>query len=168
MMSADLTLRLAAAALAGAVLGVNRKLRGKAAGLRTHSLVALGSALAVIAGELVAGADRGAVTRVIQGTIAGIGFLGAGAILKQGTVGVRGLTTAATIWLAASVGVACGAGLYGPALVAIGLALLVLIIGGPIERLVRRAFGAGDDEHEPARPPPGRKRHPRGPESPQE
>jgi putative Mg2+ transporter-C (MgtC) family protein len=168
MTSAELILRLGAAALAGAVLGVNRKLRGKAAGLRTHSLVALGSALAILAGELVAGSDRGAVTRVIQGTIAGIGFLGAGAILKQGAIGVRGLTTAATIWLAASVGVACGAGLYGPALVAIALALLVLIVGGPIERLVRRVFGTEEEEPRSKRRSRERERRARGSESPPE
>jgi putative Mg2+ transporter-C (MgtC) family protein len=149
MTSSEVTLRLTAAALTGAVLGVNRKLRGKAAGLRTHALVALGSALAVVTGELVVGTDRGAITRVIQGIIAGIGFLGAGAIIKQGAATtVRGLTTAATIWLAASVGVACGAGLYQATLVALGLALLVLVIGGPIESLVRAVLGTGDEERE--------------------
>jgi putative Mg2+ transporter-C (MgtC) family protein len=103
----------------------------------------------MIAGELVAGSDRGAVTRVIQGIIAGIGFLGAGAIIKQGAAtAVRGLTTAATIWLAASVGVACGAGLYQATLVALGLALLVLIIGGPIEGLMRTVLGTADEERE--------------------
>lgn len=146
MTTSEIVLRLAAAAAAGAVLGLNRKLRGKSAGLRTHALVALGAALAVLTADLVvgegAGADRGAITRAIQGIIAGVGFLGGGAILKSGTSDViRGLTTAASIWLAACVGVACGAGYWKPAAISLGLALLVLVLGGPLERIARRMAG---------------------------
>ena len=148
MTDLELILRLTAATVSGSVLGLNRKLRGKAAGLRTHALVALGSALAVLTADLVvgeaAGGDRGSVTRAIQGIIAGVGFLGGGAIIKHSsTDAIRGLTTAASIWLAACVGMACGAGYWLAAGVAIALALLVLVIGGPLERAARRATGAG-------------------------
>jgi putative Mg2+ transporter-C (MgtC) family protein len=153
MLATEIVLRLATATATGAVLGLNRKLRGKPAGLRTHALVSLGAALGVLTAELVvggaAGADRGAITRAIQGIIAGVGFLGGGAILKSGTDAVRGLTTAASIWLAACVGVACGAGFWLPAVVAIGLALMVLIVGGPLERAVRRMSNGRPEEGKP-------------------
>ena len=136
-------LRLASAVLAGTVLGLNRKVGGKAAGMRTHALVSLGAAVSVLAGELLvegaAGIDRGAATRVMQGVISGIGFLGAGAIIKSGDRGmVKGLTTAASIWLAAAVGLASGAGFWQTALLATALGLLVLIVGRYIERATRQ------------------------------
>lgn len=154
--------RLLAATLLGAILGLNRNLRGKAAGLRTHALVSLGAALCVLTADLVIGtapgADRGAVTRAIQGIIAGVGFLGAGAILKSRARrhGIRGLTTAASIWLAAAVGIACGAGYWLPALVSILLALVVLTLGRPIENVVDRMFGIAPQAHpdHPAPPAP--------------
>ena len=146
MTDTELVLRLATATATGAVLGLNRKLRGKPAGLRTHALVSLGAALAVLTADLVVGegpgADRGAVTRAIQGIIAGVGFLGGGAILKSGAADVvRGLTTAASIWLSACVGVACGAGYWLAAVVAVALALLVLVAGGPLEKIAGRLAG---------------------------
>jgi putative Mg2+ transporter-C (MgtC) family protein len=143
----ELLLRLLSATILGAVLGLNRNLRGKAAGLRTHSLVSLGAALTVLTADLVVGtapgADHAAVTRAIQGIIAGVGFLGAGAILKSRIHhhGIRGLTTAASIWLAAAVGIACGAGYWLSALIGVVLALVVLTIGRPIENVVDRMFG---------------------------
>jgi putative Mg2+ transporter-C (MgtC) family protein len=138
-------IRLGSAVLAGGALGLNRKVGGKSAGMRTHGLVSLGAALAVLAGvmalESVPGADRGAITRTMQGVISGIGFIGAGAILKGTERGlVRGLTTAASIWLAAAVGIASGAGFCATALLATALGLLVLIGGRPIERASRRVF----------------------------
>jgi putative Mg2+ transporter-C (MgtC) family protein len=140
-------LRLGSAVLAGGALGLNRRIGGKAAGMRTHGLVSLGAALAVLAGVLLLegspGADAGAITRTIQGVIAGIGFIGAGAILKGSERGpVRGLTTAASIWLAAAVGIAGGAGFWRTALLATALGLLVLIGGRPVERASRRLFDA--------------------------
>ncbi len=112
---------------------------------RPHALVCLGAALIVVvvvrAGPV--GTYRlDAVSRVVQGIIAGVGFLGGGAILKSssGPEAVHGLTTAATIWLAASLGVACGAGQWAPALIGTALAILVVIVGVPIERLVHRLF----------------------------
>src|SRR6266446_127475 len=108
----EVILRLAAAMLIGGALGVDREVRGKPAGLRTHALVAMGAALATISAIQFAGpADRAAVTRVIQGIVAGVGFLGGGAILRaRGQDEVHGLTTAATIWLVAAIGIACGGG----------------------------------------------------------
>ena len=135
-------LRLASAVLAGTVLGLNRKVGGKAAGMRTHALVSLGAAVSVLAAELLVqgtpDTDRGAATRVMQGVISGIGFLGAGAIIKGGERGmVKGLTTAASIWLAAAVGLASGAGFWQTALLATALGLLVLIAGRYVERATR-------------------------------
>ncbi|HEU0012729.1 MAG TPA: MgtC/SapB family protein [Longimicrobium sp.] len=142
----DTLLRLAAATLMGAALGVNREIRGKPAGMRTHALVSLGTALATLIAIAMAtgpdGIDRSAVSRVIQGVLAGIGFLGAGAILKADSgEKVQGLTTAASVWVVAGLGVACGAGLWTLALTALVLTLLVLILGEPIERALHRLLG---------------------------
>jgi putative Mg2+ transporter-C (MgtC) family protein len=135
-------LRLGSAVLGGTVLGLNRKVGGKAAGMRTHALVSLGAAVSVLAAELLVqgtpDTDRGAATRVMQGVISGIGFLGAGAIIKGAERGiVKGLTTAASIWLAAAVGLASGAGFWQTALLATALGLLVLIAGRYVERATR-------------------------------
>jgi putative Mg2+ transporter-C (MgtC) family protein len=95
------------------------------------------------------------VSRVIQGIITGIGFLGAGVILhRDGGRGVRGLTTAASIWVVAALGIGCGAGQWPIVGVGTGLTLLVLLLGGPFERLMHRLRGRGA-EAEPAAPPPG-------------
>jgi putative Mg2+ transporter-C (MgtC) family protein len=118
--------RLVAAAVLGGVLGVERQYEHKSAGMRTHMLVALGAALFTAAPAL-AGVNTDGVTRIIQGIAAGIGFVGGGTILKMTDQHeVRGLTTAANIWLAAAVGVAVGAGWLVPAAVGTGLALVIL------------------------------------------
>lgn len=109
-----LVLRLALAALLGGLLGWERESAGKAAGVRTHMLVSMGAALFVML-ALQTGAQANEASRVMQGVIAGVGFLGAGTILKDSSLGdgpplVRGLTTAAGIWLTAAIGVACGLG----------------------------------------------------------
>lgn len=142
----DVVIRLAVATLIGAVLGLNREIRGKPAGLRTHALVALGTALVTLTGLSLAAHDgefdSNSVSRVIQGVVAGIGFLGGGTILKSDTgEQISGLTTAASLWLVAALGVACGAGLWLMAVVALGLALLVLIAGEPFERVLHRFLG---------------------------
>ena len=103
-------LRLTLAALLGGLLGIEREHKGKAAGVRTHMLVAMGSSLFVLVSQQ-AGMDGSDLSRVVQGLIAGIGFLGAGAILKSNDEEkVKGLTTAAGIWLTAAIGMACGIG----------------------------------------------------------
>jgi putative Mg2+ transporter-C (MgtC) family protein len=129
--------RLCLAGILGGLLGYERESQGKAAGLRTHMLVAIGAALLVI-GPIVSGADEASLSRIIQGLIAGIGFLGAGAIIKGNAPGeVHGLTTAATIWFTAAVGVTVGWGRATTAVVAALIALAVLQIIGRGERLLR-------------------------------
>jgi putative Mg2+ transporter-C (MgtC) family protein len=125
---ADVTrvsVRLLVALLLGAVLGYERESVGAAAGLRTHMLVAMGSALFVLV-PLQAGMPLEDLSRVVQGIIAGVGFLGAGAILKMRSGEISGLTTAAGIWMTAAVGVAAGLGLVATALLSAFLALVVL------------------------------------------
>ncbi len=142
----EIAIRLGSATLAGAVLGLNRELRGKPAGLRTNALVSLGSALLILAGlGIGAGADvalqANVISRAVQGIITGIGFLGAGVILRDtsGTQ-VHGITTAATIWLTATLGVLCGAGMWKVALLGVALTLVILILGSPLEKYLHRKF----------------------------
>lgn len=114
---AALTIRLLMAMLLGAVIGLQRERTGKPAGLRTHMLVSLGAALLVVA-PIEFGMDSDALSRVIQGLVTGIGFLGGGAILKlQDKREVEGLTTAAGIWMTAAIGMAVGLGRLGLAVV---------------------------------------------------
>ena len=123
-----IVMRTLAAALLGGMVGFERARTGKEAGLRTHMLVSLGSALFVMAAVDV-GVEPGDVSRVIQGIAAGIGFLGAGAILKlTDRREIRGLTTAAGIWMTAATGLAAGLGRYGLALIAALLSLLILAV----------------------------------------
>ncbi|MGH7846790.1 MAG: MgtC/SapB family protein [Candidatus Binatia bacterium] len=130
---ARLMIRLAAAMLLGAVIGAQRERSGKPAGLRTHMLVSLGAALFVLA-PLEFGMNPESVSRVIQGLITGIGFIGGGAILKlQEQREIEGLTTAAGIWMTAAVGVAAGLGLLGLALACTILAWAILSVFGKIE-----------------------------------
>lgn len=122
-----LCLRLLVAVVLGGILGYERERTGAAAGFRTHMLVALGSALFVLV-PLQAGTDISDMSRVLQGVIAGIGFLGAGAILKSSDdQKVRGLTTAASIWLTAAVGIAAGMGREATAVLSTLFALLILL-----------------------------------------
>ena len=131
----DVFLRLGAAVLAGAVIGFNREIHQKPAGLRTMALVALGAAVFVVATASAATVDS--TSRVIQGVITGVGFLGAGSIIRgQTEESVRGLTTAASIWLAAAVGVACGLALWPVVLISCSFGLLVLILE-PIDRWLK-------------------------------
>jgi putative Mg2+ transporter-C (MgtC) family protein len=141
MTATDTLLRFAAAVLVGGAIGLNRELRGKPAGVRTHALVSLGAAVVTVVAAETSG-DPAAVSRVIQGIITGIGFLGAGVILRgEGGKRVRGLTTAATIWISATLGIACGVAEWVPVGFATGFTLLVLVTGGPLERSFHRAFG---------------------------
>ena len=121
-----ITLRLTLAAILGGILGFEREHKGKPAGLRTHMLVALGAALFVFIPQQ-AGVMEADLTRVLQGLIAGVGFLGAGTILKgNGDEQVKGLTTAAGIWMTAAIGVAVGMGREATAVLSTALALLIL------------------------------------------
>ena len=137
-------LRLALAAALGGLIGVERELREREAGLRTHLLVALGSALFTIVGAygfhdfLASGQSvvRADPTRIAAQIVTGIGFLGAGAIIRQG-FSVRGLTTAATLWVVAAVGIAAGAGYYSAAVIATALVIFSL---WPLRILAFRAM----------------------------
>ncbi|MBY4895498.1 MgtC/SapB family protein [Cupriavidus sp. AU9028] len=120
--------RLTMAMLLGGIIGYERESAGKAAGLRTHMLVAMGSAMFVLV-PLQAGMPLNDVSRVLQGIASGIGFLGAGAIIKMTAEGdIKGLTTAASIWMVAAIGVAAGMGREMTALIATLFTLLVLEI----------------------------------------
>lgn len=127
-------LRLTLAALLGGLLGIEREQKGKAAGVRTHMLVAMGAALFVLLGQQ-AGMPSSDLSRVVQGIIAGIGFLGAGTILKgNDEEKVKGLTTAAGIWLTAAIGVAAGMGREATAVLSTLLALAIFAL---MPRLLR-------------------------------
>ena len=120
------TLRLVLAIFLGGLLGYEREVKGKAAGVRTHMLVCLGACVFVMLLELD-GADHDAMSRVIQGVVAGIGFLCAGTILKgENIADVKGLTTAAGLWATAAIGVAVGLGHEATAVLGTLMALLIL------------------------------------------
>jgi putative Mg2+ transporter-C (MgtC) family protein len=129
----DATLRLGLAAGLGAAVGFERELRDREAGIRTHLLVSLGSALFTIVSaygfhEFLAGGGnitRIDPTRIAAQIVTGIGFLGAGAIIRDG-LSIRGLTTAATLWVVAAIGMACGAGYYWPAIAVTALTIFAL------------------------------------------
>ena len=125
--------RLIVAMILGAVVGVQRERTGKPAGLRTHVLVAMGGALFIVA-PLEFGMNADGLSRVIQGLVTGIGFLGAGAILKlHEQREIEGLTTAAGIWMTAAIGISAGLGRWGLALVSTILTWLTLSIIGRVE-----------------------------------
>lgn len=129
-------LRLLIAALLGALLGIERELTAKPAGLRTHMLVALGSAMFVLAASQ-AGLDGDGVSRVIQGLLAGVGFVCAGAILKSDNQEhISGLTTAAGLWMTAAIGVAAGLGREALAVLSALLTLGILQLERPVQRLL--------------------------------
>ncbi|CAN5717672.1 MgtC/SapB family protein [soil metagenome] len=134
-----IAVRVLSAAVLGALVGWERETKGRAAGLKTHVLVAIGSALFVLA-PLMAGIDGADVTRVMQGIVSGIGFLGAGAIIKlQRDERIEGLTTAAGIWMTAAIGMAAGMGME---IVALVTTVVALVVVGVLPRVMR-----GDKEH---------------------
>jgi putative Mg2+ transporter-C (MgtC) family protein len=136
----DIAMRLTVAAALGAAVGFNRQLHQKPAGLRTHALVALGASLIALIGTMPGpgGLTEGSAhSRVIQGIVAGVGFIGGGVILRrEDSAQVQGLTTAATIWMVAAIGIASGVGLWRTALLAVGLALVVLIVGRWMDKVI--------------------------------
>ena len=140
----DIAVRLGAALILGSALGLNRELHGKPAGLRTHALVSLGAAVAIMVAlnyqDRSLAADPNAIGRVVQGILTGIGFLGAGVILRDPAGHVTGLTTAATIWICAVLGIVCGLGYWSIMAIALGLTALALWFGRPVERFAERCF----------------------------
>src|SRR5262245_40062959 len=140
----DLFLRLGAATLAGSLIGLNRDLQRKPAGMRTHALVSIGAAGFTQLGLLMAWDGQGfperrAVTQVLQGIITGVGFLGAGVILRDAAgQQIHGLTTAATIWLAAAFGMVCGAAYWSGAGLLVLFSFVILVVGRWVEDAVLR------------------------------
>jgi putative Mg2+ transporter-C (MgtC) family protein len=142
MDTTEIAIRLGAAALASAALGLNRDLHGKPTGVRTLALVGLASALIVIA----VGHGDGDVSRVMQGIVTGIGFLGAGVIIRsEKGKHVHNLTTAACVWLTACVGMTCGVGEWRLLLVGAPIVAVILIFGGTFEKWVHRQWPATDE-----------------------
>jgi putative Mg2+ transporter-C (MgtC) family protein len=132
----QLVVRLVLAAILGGVLGMQRERQGKAAGVRTHMLVSATSALIVVV-SLQSGMGEDALARVLQGLLAGVGFVCAGAILKlEREDQVHGLTTAAGVWMTAAIGIAAGLGREMTAAFSTVLVLGILSMEGPIKRLV--------------------------------
>jgi putative Mg2+ transporter-C (MgtC) family protein len=144
MDSIEIALRLAAATLIGGALGLNRDLHGKPTGVRTLGLVGLSAAMIVVAVVNAAGAGAGdfnAASRIIQGILTGVGFLGAGVIVRGvGRERVHGLTTAACTWLTACLGTVCGFAHAPVVVIAVVLTAAVLIFGGSIERWFHARF----------------------------
>jgi putative Mg2+ transporter-C (MgtC) family protein len=137
MESLEIILRIIAAAILGSLIGLERDIHGRAAGLRTHLLVSMGAAVFMVLSSLVAStavsttmADPG---RIAAQIVTGIGFLGAGVILKEG-INIRGLTTAACLWIAAGIGMAAGGGYYTIAVVVTAIALFSLVALKHLER----------------------------------
>lgn len=131
--AARMLLRVIVAVLLGGLVGMQREQAGKPAGVRTHMLVCLGTAVVVLACAGM-GMQYDAQSRVIQGIVTGIGFIGAGSILKLSEErDIQGLTTAAGLWMAAAIGIACGVGTLGIALISAVLTVIVLALAGVIE-----------------------------------
>jgi putative Mg2+ transporter-C (MgtC) family protein len=141
----EVVIRLLAAVLGGSAIGLDRFLRRKSAGMRTHAIVALGAAMAVLAAER--SLDSEAFGRIAQGLVTGVGFIGAGVILRNGSAHVQGLTTAASIWTCSIFGICCGVGDLTVAATGLVLAMIMLLVGKPFEHAVGRL--AQDDDEPP-------------------
>ena len=139
----EIVLRLVAATLIGASIGLNRYLHHKSIGIRTLGLVALVAAAMVVSVLEVSTAD--AATRVIQGIVTGIGFIGAGLIMHRPEDSqVHGLTTASTVWVAAAIGIMCGLGVWSVVLVAAAIVALILVFGGRVEKAIAHHYERQD------------------------
>ena len=152
----EIVLRLGVATLAGGLIGLNRDLHGKPIGLKTLGLVGLATAMIMVLANPSADPAKisDAASRVIQGILTGIGFLGAGVIVRaENHFRVRGLTSAACTWLTACFGIACGIGQWRIVIVALAIAFTLLIVGRWLERWLHRMLG-GKDEAAPKSPAP--------------
>lgn len=152
----EILIRLGVAALLGAILGVDRDLHQKPAGVRVLAMVALGAALATLASITaiaeMTGAATDGVLRTVQGILSGIGFLGAGVIMQrtdQNQMQIHGITTAASIWVSAVLGITCGLGQWLVTATAFGLAMLVLVGGRWVERRLMNWSRNPSDESSP-------------------
>lgn len=140
MSDMDIVIKLAAAAFLGGLIGLERESHGKDAGVRTYALVCLGSALIMIVSVDIYTLYKGQTivdpSRIAAQVISGIGFLGAGAILRSEHGSIKGLTTAAGIWTAAGIGLACGIGMYSAAVLATVFALFILVVFSKLDRFL--------------------------------
>lgn len=143
----EIILRLGIAALAGGAIGLNRDLHGKPVGVRTLALVSLATATIIaLADPLGKGGFTDAGSRVVQGVLTGIGFLGAGVIFHaERHFRIRGLTSAACVFLTACIGIMCGAGHWRLVTVALAITFVVLLFGGKVERVLHHALGGKAD-----------------------
>ena len=135
---------LAVAILLGGLIGIEREIHRKPAGLRTNTLICLGAALLTMIAQHVAQEDS--YTRIIQGIVTGVGFIGAGAIMRD-QANIYGVTTAATIWIVTVIGIACGFEFYRLAVFTAVLSLLILWGLGPLDRKIRSENGFDDEEN---------------------
>lgn len=144
----NMLVRIICAAVCGALIGIERDVHGRAAGLRTHTLVSAGSALFTMASIIIANPEcqfgialtrSPDISRIAAQIVSGVGFLGAGTIVKDGFT-VKGLTTAACLWFVAALGMSCGLGLYLPALLITLLGLFAIFLGKQIEKKLHRLF----------------------------
>ena len=142
----EMTLRLCGATLAGMIIGINRDIHNKPIGMRTLGLVALGSSIVILSGSVYEGLHFGqdAVSRVVQGILTGLGFLGAGAIMRgKDGMEVQGLTTASTVWIAAALGVTAGLGAWFITIAGTAVTLILLTYGARLELKLIRFFSGG-------------------------
>jgi putative Mg2+ transporter-C (MgtC) family protein len=147
--TAEIALRLGAALVAGALVGLDREIKKRPAGLQTHSLVSLGAALTLVVVVMGSGPAGDPASRAVQGIITGIGFVGAGVIMQyERERRVEGLTTAASIWTAAALGMACGAGYLALAGVALAAIIVVLVGGGWLEGWLERRGVGNSQRHD--------------------
>ena len=142
----ETTIRLVVAALLGGLIGLERESHGKDAGVRTYALVCLGSALMMVVSQQIYEIYKGTASvdpsRIAAQVVSGVGFLGAGAIMREHQgAGIKGLTTAAGIWTASGIGLACGLGLYHPAVMTTIITLIVLVVFSKLDRF----FGGRDN-----------------------
>ena len=135
---------LVCAVVLGGAIGFEREINDKPAGLRTNILICLGAATIIIIAKHLALPNSDGITRIAAGIVTGVGFLGAGALIRQGS-GIQGLTTAASIWLVAAIGIACGAGLYLIAVAVTLLALIVLLGLSPLTKKIHKKFRKSKD-----------------------
>ncbi|HTL48168.1 MAG TPA: MgtC/SapB family protein [Verrucomicrobiae bacterium] len=142
----DVVIRLAAATILGALIGLERERHGKEAGFRTYTIVCLGSALVMLVSTHIAELYKDTdASRISAQVVSGIGFLGAGAIIRN-PAGVKGITTAAGIWIAAGIGLACGLGDFFEATVSTLLVLVILMIFSRVDRWFEQRKASGGSQ----------------------
>lgn len=140
------TINLVAALVLGAVIGLERQLRQKSAGLRTNILVSMGAALYVLISLKMTAGGEGDVTRIIGQIVTGVGFIGGGIIFKKGA-DVHGLTTAATVWCSSAIGSMAGAGMITEAAIGAGLVLVVNVVLTRVDKLIERRRKLRQEKH---------------------